>query len=94
MDESNCKSNFAPPSVIRNGAMEQVYRSGEDNFNDGHDRFLAGKKNRTIFRPSRVHAIFREVRFYLNSLNWKKVPPAHAPPPGGHLGLFRWEKKI
>jgi hypothetical protein len=30
-----------PPSVIRNGAMEQVYRSGEDNFNDGHDRFLA-----------------------------------------------------
>jgi hypothetical protein len=41
MDESDCKSSFAPPSVIWNGAMEQVYRSGEDNFNDGHDQFLA-----------------------------------------------------
>ncbi len=41
MNESNCKSSFAPPSVIQNGAMEQVYRLGEYNFNDGHDRFLA-----------------------------------------------------
>ncbi len=49
MDESNCKSSFAPPGVIRNGAMEQVYRSGEDNFNDGHDRFLARKKIEQFF---------------------------------------------
>ena len=26
MDGSNCKSIFVPPSVIRNGTMEQVYR--------------------------------------------------------------------
>jgi hypothetical protein len=26
MDESNCKSSFAPPSVIWNGAMEQIYQ--------------------------------------------------------------------
>ena len=30
-----------PPSVIQNGAMKQVNRLGEDNFNDGHDQFLA-----------------------------------------------------
>jgi hypothetical protein len=28
MDESDCKSSFAPPSVIWNGAMEQVYIGG------------------------------------------------------------------
>ncbi len=38
-----------PPSVIRNGAMEQVYRSGEDNFNDGHHQFLAWKKFEQFF---------------------------------------------
>jgi hypothetical protein len=30
-----------PPGVIQNGAMKQVNRLGEDNFNDGHDQFLA-----------------------------------------------------
>ncbi len=64
------KAVSPPPSIIRNDAMEQEYRSGEDNFNDGHDRFLAWKKNQTIFRPSRVPAIFREPDFYLNSLIW------------------------
>ncbi len=50
MDDGDCKSSFAPPpGVIRNGAMKQVNRLGEDNFNDGHDRFLAWKKIRTIF---------------------------------------------
>jgi hypothetical protein len=41
MDDGDCKSSFAPPSVIPNGAMKQVNRLGEDNFNDEHDRFLA-----------------------------------------------------
>jgi hypothetical protein len=37
MDDGNCKSSIAPPSVIRNGTMKQVNRLGEDNFNNGHD---------------------------------------------------------
>jgi hypothetical protein len=41
MDDGNSKSSFAPPSVIRNGAMKHVNRLEEDNFNDGHDQFLA-----------------------------------------------------
>jgi hypothetical protein len=39
LDDSNCKSSFAPPSIIRNGTMEQLKVLGEDNFNDGHDQF-------------------------------------------------------
>ncbi len=57
-----------PPGVIWNGAMKQVNRLREDNFNNGHDQFLAWKKIRIIFCPSRVPAIFRESDFYLNSL--------------------------
>ncbi len=68
MDESNCKSSFAPSSVIWNGAMEQVHRLWEDNFNKGMINFWPENKIRTIFCPSRVPAIFQEVRFYLNSL--------------------------
>jgi hypothetical protein len=73
MDDNNCKSSFAPPSVIRNGTMEQLERWGEDNFNDGHDRFWALKKIRTIFCPSKVPAIFRESDFYLNSLIFSNI---------------------
>ena len=29
------------PTVVLNATMEQVFIKGEDNFNDGHDRFLA-----------------------------------------------------
>ncbi len=49
MDDGNCKSSFAPPNVIRNGAIKQVNRLGEDNFNDGHDWFLARKKIERFF---------------------------------------------
>jgi hypothetical protein len=34
MDDGNCKSSFALPGIIRNGAMKQVNRLGEDYFND------------------------------------------------------------
>ncbi len=50
MDDGNCKSSFAPPpGVIWNGAMKQVNRLGEDNFNDGQDWFLAWKKSEEFF---------------------------------------------
>jgi hypothetical protein len=35
------KAVLPPPGVIRNGAMKQVNRLGEDNFNNVHDQFLA-----------------------------------------------------
>ncbi len=52
-----------PPGIIRNGAMKQVNRLGEDNFNDGHDRFLAWKKNSNGFLSVKGSRHFPRVRF-------------------------------
>ncbi len=49
MDDGNCKSSLPPPGIIWNSAMKQVSRLGEDNFNDGHDPFLAWKKFERFF---------------------------------------------
>jgi hypothetical protein len=35
------KVALPPPGIIQNGAMKQVNRLGEDNFNNGLDQFLA-----------------------------------------------------
>ena len=67
MDGSKCKTSFAPHSVVLNATIEQVYRSGEGNFNNSKRHFCL-KKIPMIFCPSKGPAIFREFDFYCNSL--------------------------
>ena len=43
-----CKSSFVSHSIVLNATMEQVFNTGEDNFNDGHDRILAWKKSNNL----------------------------------------------
>jgi hypothetical protein len=51
--------------------MEQVYRLGEDNFNNGMINFWPENNC-----PSKVPAIFQELGFYLNSLKLSPIPPS------------------
>ncbi len=62
MDDGNCKSSFAPPSVIWNGAMKQVNRLGKTISMMGMINFWPEKKlnNFLSFKGSRH---FPRVRF-------------------------------
>ncbi len=44
MSDGKCKSSFISSSVVLNATMEQVYWSGEGNFNNGHEQFFDRNK--------------------------------------------------
>jgi hypothetical protein len=69
MSDSKCKSNVVSHSVLLNTTVEQLYRLGEDNCNDGLDAILALLIIPEIFCPFLGPRQFPvSVGFYSNSL--------------------------